>query len=77
MSILSNQEENQLKNFLHYHPIMHIQAASRFRSSNQTYSISELSQSNQNANNNKPPSWLKTFLEAQSESQRQMQQIIK
>ena len=34
--------------------------------------ISELSQSNQNANSNinndKPPSWLKTFLEAQSES---------
>ena len=43
--------------------------------------IAELSQSNQNANSNinndEPPSWLKTFLEAQSESQRQMQQIIK
>ena len=43
--------------------------------------IAELSQSNQNANNNinndEPPSWLKTFLEAQSESQRQMQQINK
>ena len=42
--------------------------------------IAELSQSNQSANNNinnnEPPSWLKTFLEAQSESQRQMQQII-
>ena len=39
--------------------------------------IAELSQSNQNANsninNNEPPSWLKTLLEAQSESQRQMQ----
>ena len=39
--------------------------------------IAELSQSNQNANSNinneKPPSWLKTLLEAQSESQRQMQ----
>ena len=53
--------------------------------------IAELSQSNQNANSNinndEPPSWLKTFLEAQLsmqrqtqeqnvESQRQMQQII-
>ena len=42
--------------------------------------IAELSQSNQNANSNinndEPPSWLKTLLEAQSESQRQMQQII-
>ena len=39
--------------------------------------IAELSQSNQNANSNinndEPPSWLKTLLEAQSESQRQMQ----
>ena len=39
--------------------------------------IAELSQSNQNANSNinneERPSWLKTFLEAQSESQRQMQ----
>ena len=39
--------------------------------------IAELSQSNQNANsninNNEPPFWLKTLLEAQSESQRQMQ----
>ena len=53
--------------------------------------IAELSQSNQNANSNinndEPPSWLKTFLEAQLsmqrqtqeqnvESQRQLQQII-
>ena len=42
--------------------------------------IAELSQSNQNANSNinndEPPSWFKTLLEAQSESQRQMQQII-
>ena len=42
--------------------------------------IAELSQSNQNANSNinneEPPFWLKTLLEAQSESQRQMQQII-
>ena len=42
--------------------------------------IAELSQSNQNANSNinneKPSSWLKTLFEAQSESQRQMQQII-
>ena len=42
--------------------------------------IAELSQSNQNANSNinneEPSSWLKTLLEAQSESQRQMQQII-
>ena len=53
--------------------------------------IAKLSQSNQNANSNinndEPPSWLKTFLEAQLsmqrqtqeqnvESQRQMQQII-
>ena len=39
--------------------------------------IAELSQSNRNANinNDKPPSWLKTFLGAQSESQRQMQRI--
>ena len=39
--------------------------------------IAELSQSNQNANSNinneELPSWLKTLLEAQSESQRQMQ----
>ena len=39
--------------------------------------IAELSQSNQNANSNinndEPPSWLKTLLEAQSKSQRQMQ----
>ena len=36
--------------------------------------IAELSQSNQNANSNinndEPPFWLKTLLEAQSESQR-------
>ena len=42
--------------------------------------IAELSQSNQNANSNinndEHPSWLKTLLEAQSESRRQMQQII-
>ena len=42
--------------------------------------IAELSQSNQNANSNinneEPPSWLKTLLEAQSESQRQMQLVL-
>ena len=42
--------------------------------------MAELSQSIQNANSNinneEPPSWLKIFLEAQFESQRQIQQII-
>ena len=40
--------------------------------------IAELSQSNQNANSNinndEPPSWLKTFLEAQLSMQRQTQE---